>query len=105
MQVPDRIMVMALKGTPACPDEEGNPPPAAFAKCAGCEADLVFDARNRARIKSEKITPMCGDCAANLVLESGRRADVQGMFKGRKSSRGVAEFVDKLANHASRRPN
>lgn len=103
----DRIMVMCPKGTPAQPDDDGNMPPPAFTKCALCGIELVYDARNKARIDSEKITALCADCAADVVLSSGRGAVVQGMLDGKASNRGVNEFLDTLADRESihRRPN
>ena len=103
----DRIMVMALKGTPARPDDEGKLPPAAFTVCCVCGKDLVYDARNSERIHAEGIRPYCADCAADYLLASKRPAEVQGMLDGKPSNRGVPEFLDRVADRAKfhRRPN
>lgn len=94
MSYDDKIYVCAPKGTPPVDPDT----PAAFTKCTKCRRDLVYDARNKPRIKELGLKPYCGDCAADLVLRSNGPTVgvVRGMFNGKESGRGVAEFIDKL---------
>lgn len=100
---PDKIIVCAPKGTPA--SIPGTP--AAFTKCSACGLDLVYDARNKPRIKELGLKPYCGDCAADLVLRSGipNVGLVVGMTAGKESGDGVEEFLGKLKDEARRKPN
>lgn len=103
MKFDESIMVMSVKGTP--PSDPTTP--AAFTVCTACKRDLVFDARNKPRMKAENIKPYCADCAADLVFaDRGGRptmAKVEGMLDGKPTHAGVAEFLDKLDARAKER--
>jgi hypothetical protein len=60
MKPGDRVVLMADKGT-LPPDP---PVPVAFAKCSGCDKELVYSARFQKDYESVKVKPMCASCAA-----------------------------------------
>ena len=98
-----RLYVCSPKGTP--PGVPGTP--AAYANCCKCGLDLVYDARNKKRIKALRLKFYCRDCAADVVLHAGTTvsADVRGMDNGGESTKGVQEFVEHVIDTARRRPN